>query len=157
MGRHRSQRARLDGQQHLERLGADASADELRPFLGPIVLIRTTIIHLGDIAQGAVEEHHHHVLAVVRLNDLFQVVNVVGGDSSGTGRGMAGKVDDAADQFAVLVPDADDAYLGIDRSRGLDDVRIELSGVGHGQPAAHLKPTIERHLVLDALAHAGAN
>src|SRR5439155_4000407 len=128
------------------------AADELRPALAVGMLVRTLIVHLRDVAGSAVEEDDDGVLAVVALNDLFEIVNVVGGDAAGAGGGVAGEVDHAAEEFLLLVPGADDADFRVGGPGRFEDVRVALAGVGDGPAGAHLEAAVEGDPPLDPLA-----
>ena len=62
---------------------------------------------------------------------------------------MAGKIDDATQELARLVPHADDADFRVHRSGDFDDIGIALPGMGEGQPVLHSESPIEGHLVFD--------
>ena len=144
-------------EQDLEGLGADPAADELGPAVAARVLVGAAVVDLGDVARGPGEEDDDRVLAVVALDGLLQVVDVVGRDAAGAGRGVAGEVDDAAEQLVRVlgVPGADDADLRVDGPGRLDDVGVALARVGDRPAVAHPEAAVEGDLVLDPLADAG--
>src|SRR5262249_23215744 len=117
----RRERAGFHGEEHLERLGTELAANELRPAFGVGLLEWILVVHLGDVTGGAVEEDDDGVLAEVALDYLFEVVNVIGGDAAGAGGGVAGEVDDAAEELLFVVPGADDADLGVGRAGRLNN------------------------------------
>ena len=90
----------LDLQQNLHRRGADASPHESRGDLAELLdLLGIAVVHLGDVARRPRQKNHHGLIAHDPPDRLLQVINVVGGDSSRSGRGMAGEVDDAAQEL----------------------------------------------------------
>src|SRR5262249_36274994 len=118
------------------------------------VLYGALVVHLSYVARRTVEEDHHRVLAVIALDHLLQVMDVVGGDAPGAGGGVAGGVDHTANQFLLLVPDADDAHLWIGWPGGFEDVRIALPRMGDGAAVAHAEAAVEGHRPLQAPAKA---
>src|SRR5207248_2176013 len=74
---------------------------------------------------------------------------------AGTGRGMAGKVDHAAEQPLLRVPDADYPYLGVGRPSGLDEVRVALPRVSDSPAVTHLEAAVEGHCPLQPPAATG--
>src|SRR5205823_14465786 len=126
-----------------------------RPALAVRVAVRALVVHLRHVAGRPIKEDDDRVLAVVPLKDLFQVVNIVGGDAAGAGRGVAGEVDDAAEQFFLRVPDAEDAHLGVDGPGRLEDVRVALAGVRDGPAVAHPEAAVEGHGAFQPAADAG--
>src|SRR5205823_5765065 len=128
---HRLKRAALHGQQDLEGLGAHLATDELGPAVAVRVLVGTAVVDLGDVARGPGQEDHDAVLAVIALDRLLQVVDIIGRDAAGASRGVAGEVDDAAQQtVGVLgVPGPDHADLRVHGSGWLHDVRVAQAGV----------------------------
>ena len=147
----------LDLEQDLHCLGADASPHEPRGDLAELLdLVGTAVVHLGDVARRPRQKDHHGLIAHDPPDRLLQVVYVVGRDSSRPGRGMTGEVDDAAHELALRIPDTQHADLRIGRSRGLDDGRVPLPGVRHGEAVLHPEPAIERDLVLEAVSQPAA-
>ena len=121
------------------------------------LLVGAPVVDLGDVARGPGEEDDDAVLAVVALDHLLQVVDVVGRDAAGAGRGVAGEVDDAAEELVRIlgVPGADDADLRVDGPGRLDDVRVALARVRDGPAVAHLEAAVEGDRLLAPLADAG--
>ena len=91
------------------------------------------------------KEHHDGLLAVSALDRLLQVVDVIGRDPAGVGRGVAGEVDDAAEQFAACRPRRRSRRPPDRPARRLDDVGIALAGMRDGQAVLHPEAAIERH------------
>ena len=143
-------------QQHLDRLGADASADQSAPIFRCRIHVGVQVVHLRDVAARALQEDDHALVAHGAADRLFHVVDPVGGDAARVAGGVAGVVDHAAEAFSLLAPDADHADLGIDRSGRLDDVGIELAGMGERQSVLHAEAAVEGRLVFDPLADAAA-
>ena len=140
----------LDLKQDLHRLGANASPHEPGGDLAELLdLVGAAVVHLGHIARRARQKHHHGSIAHGSAYRLLKVMDVVGRDSSRPCGGMAGKVDDAAQQLPLEIPDAQHANLRIGGAGWLDDGWISLSGVRHGEAVLHPEPAIERDLVLD--------
>src|SRR5262249_44221521 len=139
----------LHRQQHFQRLGSHLAPNDLGPALAVGIFVRTLVVNLRDVSGSAVQKDDDRVLAVVALNGFFEIVNVVGGDAAGAGGGVAGKVDDAAQESLLLVPAADDADLRIGRAGRLDDVGVAKPGMRDGSAIAHLEAAVESDGPLD--------
>ena len=144
-------------EQHLHGLGTHASPDQTRPGFRPRILGGIQVVDLGHITGRSGQEHDNHVLAERAANRLFQVVNVVGRNATGTRCGMAGEVDDAAEQLALFVPSADHAHFRIGRSRWFDNIWVALPRMCERETVTHAKAPVEGHLVFDALARSTAS
>ena len=152
-GAHRSAGRR---QQHLDRFGADASADQSAPIFRAGKDVGVQVVHLRDVAAGALQEDDHAVLAHGTSNRLFHVIDPVGGNAAGVAGAVAGVVYEAADALPLAIPGGEHAHLRIDRPGGLNDVGVELAGMGKRQAVLHAEAAVEGHLVLDSLADATA-
>ena len=104
--------------------------------------------------HGPAQEDDDRLLAHHAADRLLEVVDVIGRDAGGAGRGMAGEIDHAAQEPAFLVKRADHTDLRVDGTGRLDDGRVALAGMGEGEPAGHAEPPVERDLSFQPLAHA---
>ena len=153
-GGRRPQVAGLGGDEHLERLGAHAGADEAGGALAELVGVGAQVVHLGHIAAGAVEEHHDGLVAHHAANGLLEVADPVGRRPAGAGGAVAGEVDHAAEQAPVSAEGADHTHLGVGGVGVADDVGVALAGVRVGEAVGHSLAAVEGHLVGVARAHA---
>ena len=146
----------LQAEINLERLRADPTAHQLRPSLTGGRLVRTPVIDLRYVARRAVEENDDGVLPVEALECLFEIADVTGRDTAGTGGGVAGEVHDAAQAVPLGIPGCQDADFRVAGARWFEDVRIALAWMSDGPAVPHLEAAVECHARLAALVNAGA-
>ena len=153
-GIQRHESPRFHRQQRLDRFGPDSPADDLGPPLPVGKDVRAEVVDLGHVPGVALEEDHNRILSHGSANRPLQIVDVVGRDPAGAGRGVAGEVDHAAEQLARAVPRAQHAHGRIGRAGVLEHLGIVLAGMRVGHAVLHAQPAIERHPVF--LAGTGA-
>ena len=90
-----------------------------------------------DVAAGVHRGHHHDVLAEGDLDFAFEAAHPVGGDEiSADGVAVLGEVDGERGDASFLL-EGDDVDLAVEVAFGLDDVGIELAGVGDDGAVLH--------------------
>lgn len=112
---------------------------------------------MRDVAACSLEKHYYHLRPERTSDDFLHVVDPVRRDPGWARRGMTRIVDDAARQFPVAVPDADDTHFRIGWASASDDVRITLARMCEGAAVLHAEAEVERHLILQTLAESATD
>ena len=126
-----ARRAAVHAQQHLDRLGPHAAADDLAPSApGRGCDVGAAGCRPGSRRRRPLEEDDDRVRAHRAADRLLQVVDPVGRDAAGAGRGVAGEVDHAAEAACPSLSQTPitptSGSIGPGR---LDDVGIALAGM----------------------------
>ena len=142
-------RKRSDQSQHdFHGLGPDGTTHQHGAVSSSRLDHRRGIIDLSDIARGTVDKDHDDLIAESSAYHFFNAPGKIGRDPGRTRRGVAGKVDDTADEFSGFVPSSDDTNFGIDRAGRPDHFRIAVAGMSEAEPARHAPASVKTNTFL---------